>query len=97
VLLNRMLLSPPKSCPPLSPLGLFVPAGKLSKGEKLTQVDHATMEYDPFRRRFYIEVPEIQRMSDEEVAQARKTEGIKVRSCWGVVTILLSRCCPVLP
>jgi hypothetical protein len=58
-------------------------AGKLSKGEKLMAVDHATVDYPPFRRRFYIEVPEIQRMSDEEVAAARKTEGIKVsRGLW---------------
>lgn len=41
-------------------------------------VDHATVDYPPFRRRFYIEVPEIQRMTEEEVAAARKTEGIKV-------------------
>lgn len=54
-------------------------AGKLSKGEKLGAVDHSTIDYPPFRRRFYIEVPEIQRMTEEEVAQARKTEGIKVR------------------
>jgi hypothetical protein len=58
-------------------------AGKLSKGEKLMAVDHATVDYPPFRRRFYIEVPEIQRMTEEEVAAARKTEGIKVsRGLW---------------
>lgn len=33
-----------------------VTAGKLSKGDKLAAVDHATMEYPPFRRNFYIEV-----------------------------------------
>lgn len=52
--------------------------GKLSKGEKLAAVDHNTVDYPPFRRRFYIEVPEIQRMTEEDVAVARKTEGIKV-------------------
>ena len=57
-----------------------VTAGKLSKGEKLGVVDHSTMDYAPFRRDFYIEVPELARMSDEEVAEARKQlDGIKVR------------------
>lgn len=36
------------------------------------------MDYPHFRRRFYIEVPEIQRMTEEEVNAARKTEGVKV-------------------
>lgn len=56
-----------------------VTAGKLSKGEKLAAVDHSTMDYPQFRRRFYIEVPEIQRLTEEEVALLRKTEGVKVR------------------
>jgi hypothetical protein len=33
-----------------------VTAGKMSKGDKLAAVDHATIEYPPFRRNFYIEV-----------------------------------------
>lgn len=33
-----------------------VTAGKLSKGDKLMAVDHATIEYPHFRRNFYIEV-----------------------------------------
>lgn len=33
-----------------------VTAGKLSKGDKLSAVDHSTIEYPPFRRNFYIEV-----------------------------------------
>jgi len=56
-----------------------VTAGKLSKGEKLAAVDHNTMDYPQFRRRFYIEVPEIQRLTEEEVALLRETEGVKVR------------------
>lgn len=56
-----------------------VKAGKLSKGERLAVVDHSTMEYPPFRRRFYIEVPDILKMTEEEVAALRKTEGVKVR------------------
>ena len=58
-----------------------VTAGKLSKGEKLMAVDHSTIDYAPFRRNFYIEVPEIKRMDETEVAALRKElDGIKVGS-----------------
>jgi ATP-dependent RNA helicase DDX46/PRP5 len=33
-----------------------VTAGKLSKSDKLGVVDHATINYPPFRKNFYIEV-----------------------------------------
>lgn len=33
-----------------------VTAGKLSKGDKLMAADHASIDYPPFRRNFYIEV-----------------------------------------
>ncbi|KAF8072380.1 RH42 [Scenedesmus sp. PABB004] len=57
-----------------------VTAGKLSKGDKLLAVDHAAVTYPPFRRAFYIEVPEIKRMTEPEVAALRKElDGIKVR------------------
>lgn len=55
-----------------------VRAGK-SKGDKLGQVDHSTITYAPFRKSFYIEVPELARMSKEEVDAYRKQlENIKV-------------------
>ncbi|KAI3433563.1 hypothetical protein D9Q98_003374 [Chlorella vulgaris] len=55
-------------------------AGKMSKGDKLTAVDHSTLSYPPFRRNFYIEVPELARMSAGEVEEYRKQlDGIKVR------------------
>ncbi|PSC68276.1 DEAD-box ATP-dependent RNA helicase 42 isoform A [Micractinium conductrix] len=55
-------------------------AGKLSKGDKLMAVDHAAIQYPPFRRNFYIEVPELARMSEEEVAAYRRQlDGVKVR------------------
>lgn len=45
------------------------------------------MNYQPFRKNFYIEVPEIARMSDEDVANFRKEmDGIKVR---GLVRLIL--------
>lgn len=56
-----------------------VRAGK-SKGDKLGTVDHSTITYPPFRKSFYIEVPELGRMAKEEVDAYRKElENIKVR------------------
>ncbi len=52
---------------------------KLSKGEKMGNVDHDAMEYKPFRRAFYIEVPELQCMDASEVRAYREYNGIKVR------------------
>ena len=61
-------------------------AGKLSKGDKLGPVDHGTVSYLPFRKNFYIEVPELARLSEDDVMSLRKElDGIKV---WA-----LSRCC----
>ncbi|GMH39795.1 hypothetical protein BSKO_07693 [Bryopsis sp. KO-2023] len=57
-----------------------VQSGKLTKGDKLGQINHAEIDYPPFRRCFYIEVPELTRMTDEEVAENRKElDDIKVR------------------
>ena len=58
-----------------------VQAGKLSKGDRLVPADHSKIDYLTFRRNFYIEVPELARMSETEVAEFRKQlEDIKVRS-----------------
>ena len=55
-------------------------AGKTSKGDKLGPVDHAKMNYRPFRRNFYIEVPELARMTEAETAEYRtQLDGIKAR------------------
>ena len=55
-------------------------AGKTSKGDKLGPVDHAKMNYRPFRRNFYIEVPELSRMTEAETAEYRtQLDGIKAR------------------
>ena len=59
-----------------------VTTGKLSKGDKLGMVDHATQNYPPFRRNFYIEVPELARMSEAEVTELRKQlDNVKVCLC----------------
>jgi len=55
-----------------------------AKKKELPRVDHSTVSYPSFRKDFYIEVPEIKRMSDEEVAATRlsmdklKTRGKRV-------------------
>lgn len=57
-----------------------IQAGKLSKGDKLGITDHTKMNYPPFRRNFYIEVPELARMSSTEVDSYRRSlDGVKVR------------------
>lgn len=63
-------------------------AGKLSKGDRLGPADHANIDYAPFRRNFYIEVPELARMTDEQVAARRKDlDGLKVRTYMPSVTM----------
>lgn len=57
----------------------LVNAGKLSKGDKLGPADHSKINYLPFRKNFYIEVPELAKLSEEEVTELRKElDGIKV-------------------
>ena len=52
----------------------------MSKSDKLGAVDHSKIDYPPFRRNFYIEVQELQKMSEEDVAKYRKElDDIKVR------------------
>ena len=54
-------------------------AGRMSKSDKLGAVDHSKIDYPPFRRNFYIEVQELQKMSEEDVAKYRKElDDIKV-------------------
>lgn len=48
--------------------------------KELGVVDHSRIHYPEFRKSFYVEVPEIARMTEQEVAQLRfDLEGIKVR------------------
>lgn len=48
--------------------------------KELAKVDHSTLEYLPFRKSFYVEVPEIARMTAEEVdAYREELEGIRVK------------------
>jgi ATP-dependent RNA helicase DDX46/PRP5 len=49
------------------------------KGKELKPVNHATVEYTPFRKKFYIESPEMKAMSADECMQLRKEMEIKIR------------------
>lgn len=53
---------------------------KKNKGKDLPKVDHKKIEYAPFRKNFYVEVPELARMSKDEVIAYRiELENIKVK------------------
>lgn len=53
---------------------------KKNKGKDLPKVDHNKVEYAPFRKNFYVEVPELGRMTKAEVAAYRvELESIKIK------------------
>lgn len=53
---------------------------KKAKRQDIGAVDHGAVKYMPFRKDFYVEPPEITRMTDEEVASYRaELDGIKIR------------------
>ena len=53
---------------------------KKGKGKELPKVDHKCVEYTPFRKDFYVEVPELAKMTKEQVAAYRtELEGIKIK------------------
>ncbi|KFK30099.1 hypothetical protein AALP_AA7G216800 [Arabis alpina] len=56
----------------------FMKRVKKTKAEKLTLVDHSRIQYEPFRKDFYIEVKDISRMTLEEVNAYRKDLELKV-------------------
>ncbi|XP_018654341.1 uncharacterized protein Smp_174210.1 [Schistosoma mansoni] len=53
---------------------------QLQKKDKLQPIDHSKIEYFPFRKNFYVEVPELAKMSKEDVKAYRASlENIRVR------------------
>ncbi|CAB4278822.1 unnamed protein product [Prunus armeniaca] len=56
----------------------FIKRVKKTKAEKLSVVDHSKIDYDPFRKNFYIEVKEISRMTPEQVGAYRKELELKI-------------------
>jgi ATP-dependent RNA helicase DDX46/PRP5 len=49
--------------------------------KQLESVDHTKVQYESFRKEFYIEVPELTKMTEEEVSEYRKNllEGVRIR------------------
>ncbi|XP_013115615.1 probable ATP-dependent RNA helicase DDX46 isoform X1 [Stomoxys calcitrans] len=48
--------------------------------KELAKIDHSGVEYAPFRKNFYVEVPELVRMTQQEVEKYRtELEGIQVK------------------
>lgn len=48
--------------------------------KELAKVDHSTIEYQPFKKNFYVEVPEIGKLTNEDVEAYRvDLEGIQVK------------------
>lgn len=46
----------------------------------LEAVDHSQIDYEAFTKNFYIEVPEISKMSEEQVSEYRRTiDGVRIR------------------
>ena len=57
-----------------------VALGRTAKGDKLAAVDHTTIDYPPFRRKFYVEAPALARLTPAQVAAARADlDGLTVR------------------
>ncbi|TVU43579.1 hypothetical protein EJB05_10059, partial [Eragrostis curvula] len=56
----------------------FMKRVKKTKVEKLAIVDHSKVDYQPFRKNFYIEMKDITKMTSEEVATYRKQLELKV-------------------
>ncbi|KAL4868349.1 hypothetical protein BDV12DRAFT_169829 [Aspergillus spectabilis] len=55
-------------------------ANKAKKKKDIPTVNHAKVEYEPFRRKFYTEPSDLAQMSEEETANLRvELDGIKVR------------------
>lgn len=53
---------------------------KSKKSKDISPVDHSKMDYEPFRKNFYVEPQEITEMTDVEVENARlELDAIKVR------------------
>ncbi|CAL8089985.1 unnamed protein product [Calicophoron daubneyi] len=53
---------------------------QLQKKEKLLPIDHSKIAYEPFRKDFYVEVPELAKLTKEDVRKYRASlENIRVR------------------
>lgn len=64
----------------LNPEDILALAAKKAKKKDLAAVDHARVNYEPFRKEFYVPPPDIATMTDEEADLLRLAlDGIKIR------------------
>lgn len=64
----------------LNPEDILALAAKKAKKKELATVDHAKVQYEPFRKHFYTPPPDIAAMTEEEVDLLRlELDGIKIR------------------
>jgi len=65
---------------PPSEQDLLALAQKVEKKKELQLVDHSKIDYEPFKKNFYIETQEIAKMTPEETKKYRfELDGIKIR------------------
>ncbi|KAJ1913381.1 pre-mRNA processing RNA-helicase [Mycoemilia scoparia] len=65
---------------PDDPDEILAMAAKRLKKKDIIAVDHTKIDYEPFRKEFYIEPPELKSMTEEDVKELRKDlDGIKIR------------------
>ena len=63
-----------------NPEDILASAVKKAKKKDLTAVDHSRLKYKSFRKDFYVPLPDIAAMSDEEAVLLRlELDGIKIR------------------
>lgn len=64
----------------LNPEDILALAAKKAKKKELATIDHSRINYEPFRKEFYIAPPDIATMTDEEADLLRlELDGIKIR------------------
>jgi len=64
----------------LNPEDILALAAKKVKKKELATVDHSRVNYEPFRKEFYIPPPDIANMTDDEAELLRlELDGIKIR------------------
>ena len=62
------------------PEDILALAAKMKKKKDLPTINHAKMNYEPFRKSFYVEPLELKEMTEEEVDGLRlELDGIKIR------------------
>ncbi|BFZ60206.1 pre-mRNA processing RNA-helicase [Saitoella coloradoensis] len=70
----------PSSDDALEAEDILAMAAKKAKKKELPNIDHSAIDYEPFRKEFYVEPAELREMTEEEVDELRlELDGIKIR------------------